>query len=235
MFICAVDADNESEGRPPLRYLILSIRAFKRKAKAERDSVDSENDDDADIEEMDEEEAEASHPTVGVKRPRAPGSSRVVQVEIASGQVIRIHPTKEAAAAAVGGLETFISTCLSGVVDEAYGFGWRYPTAEEEEEEELEAAQRAEERLQSVAQESSDINQHTDRDEALQVGNTEVGMGPDKDPDVLPLNSGGDLMERIEHNKAEDIEWIETENQDTFQNSPDVIMEDDLLEDLMSG
>jgi hypothetical protein len=137
-----VEADNTAECRLPLRDLILKVRAFKELAKADRlDALGSEDDEegDGDIEELEETNTvgrastAAELPVVaGTKRPHSPTTSEVVQVDMATGAVVRVHSNQAVAAAAVGGLETFVSKCLNGVVDEAYGYGWRYPTAKEE-------------------------------------------------------------------------------------------------------
>ena len=176
---------------------------------------------------------EVSNPTVGGKRPRAPVSSRVMQMDVATGRVIRIHHSKEAAAAAVGGLETFISTCLSGVVDEAYGFGWRYPTADEEEE--IEAMQRAEERQLSLAQETASTAQQSNPHEVPGEVVRAAGVEDSSGPLVVP-DDNGVISERADH--LNDVELIENVGKDdgSLDRSPDVIMEDDdMLEYLASN
>lgn len=176
---------------------------------------------------------EASDPAVGSKRPRVPGSSRVVQIDITTGRVIRIHPNKETAAAAVGGLETFISTCLGGVVDEAYGFGWRYPTVEEEEE--LEAMQRAEERQLQLAQDSASNIQQNNSD----AGIKQEGIYGGEDPRVIPDDHNA-LIAKMGHPSASVVdgvvETVETVKKDdrSLEHSPDVIMEDDEILDYLS-
>ena len=120
-----VEQDNLSAGRVPLGELILLVRENKRLGKAgkeERDAAgQSEDDEDlGDIEEVDEGEAAEPGPARGSR------TGVVEQLDMVSGAVLKRFPNQATAAAAVNGLETFISKCLQGVVDEAYGFKWRY-------------------------------------------------------------------------------------------------------------
>jgi hypothetical protein len=138
--VLLVEEDNKQADREHLRIIMLNIRNFKKAAAAEmkRDSlVANEDFDDMDIEEIDEladiEEIDEPLPPVPVNKPRSPGSSYVEQVDLLTGQVLKTHKDQAAAAAAVNGLETFISKCLVGVVDEAYGYAWRYCNAPAEE------------------------------------------------------------------------------------------------------
>ena len=198
---------------------------------------------------MDEEATNFPDPTVGSKRQRAPGSARVVQVEISTGRTIKIHPNKEAAAAAVGGLETFISTCMGGVVDEAYGFGWRYPTVEEEEE--LDALQRAEERELSREQEfNQDIQEYSTseivsgnpskydgKEEAL----NDVNQSAEQSKRSVEMQESDSLLDRgvLQSDKSQEVKGGEKyfgyldatvgKNSDDLQQVDD---EDEILQDL---
>lgn len=133
-----MEEDNAQEGRPSLKEVAAEIRAFKKHmSELRKDSAllaNMDDDDLGDIEELEEEEEEPR-----VAHRAAPTGTRIEQLDLGSGAVVHSFENVKHAALSVGGLETFISNCVHGVVDEAYGFGWRFAQVKEEAEAEEEA------------------------------------------------------------------------------------------------